>query len=203
MPAGKAAAKIGSWTQMTIDSVEAKLREAETFLSQMRDQQDRAFGDNKFDEYLSAFVGAGRAAVFQLERKYKFTYRDWRKGWNDQHNDKNLILKSMHDRRDANTHEGKALGHTNSPEQIKVGSGSFYSDKSGRLENFSSPGPLMDADLSVTTLKPRYFFDDRPVLEACEEYLAALKQMVADFKSYLNNSQAALTPTTCQTRATP
>jgi hypothetical protein len=173
---------------MAIESVEAKLRAAESYLSQMRDQQDRAFGDkSKFDEHLSAFVEAGRSAVFQLERNYGSMYCNWRKAWNDQHKDEDDILKSMHDRRDANVHEGKALGHSNNPQQIKVGSGSSYSDKSGRLENFSSPGPLIGADTSVTVFKPQYFFGDKPVLKACEEYLVVLKQTVADFESYLNS----------------
>jgi hypothetical protein len=176
---------------MAIESIEAKLREAESFLEEMRDRQDRAFGDkSKFDDYLSAFVGAGRSAVLQLERKYGSTYWDWRKGWNDQHGDKDLILNSMHIKRNANSHEGKPLGHVNKPEEIKVGSGSFYSDKSGRLENFSCPSPLIDTDLRLTTFKPRYFFGDKPVLETCEEYLAVLKQLVADFESHLNSQVA-------------
>jgi hypothetical protein len=170
---------------MAAASIEAKFDEARAALSPIRDLQNRAFGDSKaqIDHHLSAFVQAGRSVVFQLERNFPSTYPDWRKGWNDQHNHEDLILQLMHNRRDDNVHEGKALGHTNRPEQIKVGSGSFYSDKSGRLENFSCPGPLMEADLSVTTYKPRYFFGDKPVLEACEEYLAVLEQMVADFES--------------------
>src|SRR5262249_22078 len=180
---------------MAIESVEAKLRAAESYLSQMRDQQDRAFGDkSKFDEHLSAFVEAGRSAVFQLERNYGSTYCKWRKAWNDQHKNENDNLKSKHDRPHAKLHEGKGVGHSNNPEQIKVGSGSFYSDKSGRLENFSSPGPLIDADTSVTVVKPQYFFGDKPVLKACEEYLVVLKQMVADFESYLNSQAAGVTP---------
>jgi len=158
----------------------------------MRDQQDRAFGDkSKFDEPLSAFVGAGRFIVFQLERKYGSTYGNWRTAWNAQHKDEDLLLKTMHDRRDANVHQGTALGHNNIPEQIKVGSGSSYSDKSGTLHNFSCPGPLLDADLSVTISKPRYFFGDQPVLEACEKYLATLKQMIADFENHLNGPRNA------------
>jgi len=60
-----------------------ELRAAGSYLSQMRDQEGRAFGDkSNFDEYLTAFVGAGRSVVFQLERKYASTYRAWRVAWN-------------------------------------------------------------------------------------------------------------------------
>jgi hypothetical protein len=177
---------------MAIAYVDAKLREAGSYLNQMRDQQNRAFGDHsKFDDYLSGFVGAGRSVVLQLERNYSSTYRNWRKAWDAEHKDEDRLLKAMHDRRDANVHEGSDLGHSNIPEQIKVGSGSFYSDKSGTLHNFSSPGPLLDADLSVTIHKPRYFFGDEPVLQACEQYLTVLEQMVGEFEGYLNRPTRA------------
>jgi hypothetical protein len=178
---------------MVTASIKAKFDEAQSALSRMRDRQDRAFGDNEaqFDHDLSAFVGACRSVVLQLERNFASIYPDWRKAWNVQHRDEDGILKAMHDRRDDNVHEGKALGHINRPEQIKVGSGSSYSDKSGRLENFSCPGPLLEADLSVTVHKPRYFFGDKPVLEACEEYLGVLQRMVAEFESYLNSQVTA------------
>jgi hypothetical protein len=177
---------------MAIESIEAALRAAGLYLSQMRDQEGRAFGDkSNFDQSLTSFVGAGRSVVFQLERKYASTYRDWREAWNAEHKDEDRLLKAMHDRRDANVHEGSHLGHNNIPEQIKVGSGSFYSDKSGTLQNFSCPSPLLDADLSVTIHKPRYFFGDQPVLQACEQYLTVLEQMVGDFETYLNSRTRA------------
>jgi hypothetical protein len=53
---------------------------------------------------------------------------------------------------------------------------------------------LISADTSVTVFKPQYFFGDKPVLEACKEYLTVLQQMVADFKSYLNSQTAGTTP---------
>jgi hypothetical protein len=183
---------------MAIDEgIQAKLHEAASYLSQMRDRQDRAFGDSrpKFDEYLAAFVQAGRSVVLQLERNYDTTYPSWRKAWNSQHQDEDRILKAMHDRRDANVHQGAALGHSNIPEPIKVGSGSFYSDKSGRLENFSCPGPLLEADLSVTIHKPRYFFGQYPVMEKCAEYLTVLEKVVADFERHLKSPATGATPT--------
>ncbi len=102
---------------MAIEGIESALRAAGSYLSQMRDQEGRAFGDkSNFDEYLTAFVGAGRSVVFQLERKYASTYRDWREAWNAEHKDEDRLLKAMHDRRDANVHEGSHLGHSNIPE---------------------------------------------------------------------------------------
>jgi hypothetical protein len=180
---------------MAIAYVDAKLREAGSYLNQMRDQQNRAFGDHsKFDDYLSGFVGAGRSVVLQLERNYSSTYRNWRKAWDAEHKDEDRLLKAMHDRRDANVHQGTALGHSNIPEQVKVGSGSFYSDKSGTLHNFSCPGPLLEADLSVTINKPRYFFGQQPVIEACTEYLTVLERLVADFERHVNSHATVATP---------
>src|SRR5260221_14614219 len=80
---------------MAIESIEAALRAAGSYLTQMRDQEGRAFGDNsKFDEHLTAFVGPGRSVVFQLEPKYASTYRDWREAWNAEHKDEARLLKA-------------------------------------------------------------------------------------------------------------
>ena len=78
-------------------------------------------------------------------------------------------------------HEGSP-GHTPKPgEKIKVGTGSSYSDESGKLEVWGPPG------LDATISKRDYVFDvcgtERPVTEACAEYLAALEQMVAQFEA--------------------
>ena len=45
---------------MAIAYVDAKLREAGSYLNQMRDQQNRAFGDHsKFDDYLERVCRGG------------------------------------------------------------------------------------------------------------------------------------------------
>jgi hypothetical protein len=47
---------------MAIETVTAKLDEARSFLAEMRDQEQRAFGEAKFHKALSGFLGAGRSA---------------------------------------------------------------------------------------------------------------------------------------------
>ena len=52
---------------MNIESVEKKLREANSCLAKMRDQESRAFGDKEpFDFALSAFLNAARTVDYRL-----------------------------------------------------------------------------------------------------------------------------------------
>jgi hypothetical protein len=176
---------------MTIQSVEAKLHEARSALAEMRDQEQRAFGDrSRFDHRLSAFLNAGRSVDNRLQHECGATYRDWRKTWNAQHPTEDRILQSMHARRATDFHE-RGPGHSVKPEQIKVGSGGSYSDKSGTLEVWGSPSPLMGVDLGATISKPQYVFDvygsERPVTEVCGEYLTVLEQMVAQYEGDLSS----------------
>jgi hypothetical protein len=54
---------------MNIDSIEKKLREAQFFLGQMREQERRAFGDREpFDFFLSAFLSAVRTVDYVIKR---------------------------------------------------------------------------------------------------------------------------------------
>jgi hypothetical protein len=172
---------------MDIESVKAKLHQARSFLDEMRACQGRAFGDKeaKFEKAKGGFLGAGRSVVYRLEKMA--SYETWRKGWDAQNPSKDSLLKCIHNKRDTDVHE-RGSGHIAKPgEEIKVGSGSSYSDESGKLEVWGSPSPLLGVDLSATISKPDYVFDvcgtERPVTEACAEYLATLEQMVAQFEA--------------------
>jgi hypothetical protein len=166
---------------MDIESVKTKLHQARSSLDEMRACKRRVFGENeaKFGKALSGFVGAGRSVVYLLEKMA--SYKTWRKEWNAENPSKDRLLKCIHDKRDTDVHEGSP-GHTAKPgEKIKVGTGSSYSDESGKLEVWGPPG------VSATISKRDYVFDvcgtERPVTEACEEYLATLEQMVAQFEA--------------------
>ena len=176
---------------MDIESVKTKLHQARSSLDEMRACKRRAFGDNeaKFGKALSGFLGAGRSVVYLLEKMA--SYKTWRKEWNSENPSKDRLLKCIHDKRDKEVHEGSP-GHTPKPgEKIKVGPGSSYSDESGKLEVFGSPSPLLEVDLSTTISKTDYVFDvcgtERPVTEACAEYLTVLEQMVAKFEADTSN----------------
>ena len=87
---------------------------------------------------------------------------------------------------------GQPRSHPQAEErEIEVGPGSSYSDKFGRLEVWGSPSPLLEVDLSTTISKTDYVFDvcgtERPVTEACAEYLMVLEQMVAKFEADTSN----------------
>jgi hypothetical protein len=170
---------------MGIENVEAKLHEARSFLDQMRHQEQRAF-KSQFHHYLSAFLNAGRSVDNRLRHEYKATYPTWRQTWDTQHPSEDRLLKETHDRRATDFHE-RGSGLIVKSQQIKVGSGSSYSDKSGKLEVWGSPSPLMGVDLGATISKPQYVFEirgaERPVTEVCAEYLAMLQEMVGQFKA--------------------
>jgi hypothetical protein len=171
---------------MAIETVRAKLDEARSFLAEMRDQEQRAFGDKeeKFHKALSGFLGAGRSAVYRLEKMAN--YETWREAWNAQNPSKDSCLKRIHDKRDTDVHEGGS-GPIVRLKQIKVGVGGSYSDKSGTLESWGTPSPLIDVDTGATIYVPQHFFDidgtERPVTEVCAEYLTALEQMVAQYEA--------------------
>jgi hypothetical protein len=172
---------------MGIESVEAKLHEARSFLDEMRDQEQQAFGDSsRFDHLLSAFLNAGRSVDYRLRHEFEATYPAWRMAWNAKHPSEDRILESMHAKRRVEVHESGS-GRIVKSAQIKIGSGSSYSDKSGTLEVWGSPSPLMGVDLGATISKPRYVFDkcgtERPVTEVCAEYLTVLEQMVVKYKA--------------------
>jgi hypothetical protein len=171
---------------MAIETVRAKLNEARSFLAEMRDQEQRAFGDKKaqFDKALSGCLGAGRSAVYRLEKMPG--YKTWREAWNAQNPSKDSLLKSVHDKRNTDVHE-RGFGHIAKPVEIKVGIGGSYSDKSGTLQSWGSPSPSVGVDTRTTVHLSQHFFDvdgtERPVTEVCAEYLTVLEQMVAQYEA--------------------
>ena len=179
---------------MAIENVETKLQEARRFLDDMRDQEQRAFGDKApFDQFLSAFLSATRSVDYRLRHECR-TYPAWRDEWNVKNPSEDRLIKSMVDVRDNEVH-GSGSGLIKKTKEIKVGLGSSYSDKSGTLWSFGSPGPLIGADTRATISKPQYFFDidgiERPVTEVCAEYLALLEHMVAQYKTAARASRRA------------
>jgi hypothetical protein len=91
---------------MAIEAVRAKLQEARSFLNEMDDQQQKAFGDkSRFDHLLSALLNAGQSVDNRLRHECAATYPDWRKAWNAQHPSEDRILETMHARRATDFHE--------------------------------------------------------------------------------------------------
>jgi hypothetical protein len=172
---------------MGIENVETKLHEARSFLDKMRERERMAFGDKaEFDHLLSAFLNAARTVDYRLRHECKKTYETWRGEWDRKNSSEASLIKSMVDQRNIEVHRSGS-DRIERTKEIKVGVGSSYSDKSGTLSVFGSPGPLIGADTRAAISMPRYFFSmsgkDRYVTEVCAEYLTVLEQMVAQFKS--------------------
>jgi hypothetical protein len=169
---------------MAIDSVKTKLHEARSALSEMRDEEQKAAGESRYDHRLNAFLSAARSVDYRLRCECPNTYPDWRKRWNAQHPAEDSLLVFINSKRADDVHK-RGSGRTAKTEEIKVGTGSSYSDnKGGKVESWGSPSALMGTDTSATISKHQYFFDDRPATEVCEQGLAILEQMVAQFEAH-------------------
>jgi hypothetical protein len=178
---------------MNIENVEKKLREANSCLANMRDQESRAFGDKEpFDFALSAFLNAARTVDYRLcHIAGKAIYKPWRKRWNGTlSTGEKALIKFMVDDRNVEVHE---IGSVRQVKQESVPVRGHYSDASGTLEVFSTPLPLAAAsgvppgERDTVVYKPTYFFriegTERKATDVCAEYLALLKRMVTQFKA--------------------
>ena len=106
--------------------------------------------------------------------------------WDAQHQSEDRLLKYMHRKRAKEFHARGSGGRVETGE-IKVGSGSFYSDKAGKVEAWGSPSALMGVDVDVTIFKQKHLFNvfgaNLPVTEVYAKYLTVLEQMVAQFEA--------------------
>jgi hypothetical protein len=179
-----------------IETVEKKLQEARTFLSKMRDQEQRAFGDKEpFDHHLSAFLSAGMSVrgAFHVkqDRARNAAVEKWKKQWEAQLTpEQEWIYNFTRKDRNSEVHDTGSQRIVE-PKQIKVAVGGTYSDKSGTVTAMGSPSVLLGADTGITISTPQYFFDmggvKRRVTEVCAEYLNLLEQMFAHYKANASN----------------
>ena len=175
-----------------IKTAERKLLEARASLDKMRDQEQRAFGDQQpFDHHLSAFLSAGMSVrgAFHIKqnRAQNQTVKQWKQAWEDKlEPEQKAIYEFMHENRNSEVHDS---GPERIVEQktIKIPVGGTYSDKSGTVTVMGSPSVLIGADTTTTISIPEYFFNvggqKRCVTDACADYLRLLEKMVADFKA--------------------
>jgi hypothetical protein len=171
------------------DSVDKKLREAEFFLTKMREQEDRPFGDKEpFDFYLSAFLSAARSVDYRLRYEQKATYKPWREQWNGAHREEDALIKFFVGDRRIEVHES---GSGRNVKRASIPVRGQYSDASGTVQASSTPLALAVAydvapgERDALIMKPAYFFTvegtERKATDACAEYLALLRQMAAEF----------------------
>jgi hypothetical protein len=176
---------------MNIESAEKKLREADWFLTKMREQEVRASGDNEpFDFCLSAFLNAARTVDYRLRHEHGAAYKPWREQWiNTNPKDDAFIKFFVDDRRDE-VHES---GSARDVKQESIPFRGQYSDPSGTWISDSVPLVLAEAcgvpeaERHPVIYKPAYFFTidgtERKATEACGAYLGLLKKMVAQFNA--------------------
>jgi hypothetical protein len=179
-----------------IETAEKKLQEARTFLTAMRDQEQRAFGDKEpFDHNLSAFLSAGMSlrGAFHVkqDRARNEAVKKWKGAWEARLTPaQKCIYDFMQVDRNCEVHD-RGSHRVVGTKEIKVGVGSSYSDKSGTLTAMGSPSVLLGADTGVTIYVPQHFFDisgvKRPATEVCAEYLHLLEQMVVHYKANASN----------------
>jgi len=168
--------------------VHRKLEEACLFLGKMTERERQLLGE-PFDCYLSAFLTAAMSVRDPFRDK---SIKAWRESWEKTlAPDENYLYKAMREGRIAENHIARkartsfklCVGH----EEIRVGVGSSYSDRSGTVEAFGSPSCLLGTDTAVVIRKPTYYLTidgaERGATEACAAYLALLQRMVAQFEA--------------------
>ena len=180
-----------------VETAEKKLEEARTFLNEMRDQEQKAFGSKEpFDHYLSAFLSAGMSVrgAFHVkqDRLRNEAVKKWKEAWEAQLGPaQKSIYDFMGEDRNFEVHDHSGSRRGVESKEIKIGLGGSYSDKSGTLTVMGSPGVLLGTDTGATISMPQYSFDTRGakrrVTEVCAEYLKLLEQMVAEYKANASN----------------
>ena len=167
-----------------IENVEKKLREAEFFLDKMSEHERLASRDKEpFEFYLSAFLNAGRTVDYRLRHEHEAIYPGWRTGWDATltQAERDLIEFMINERNDE-VHESSS-SHNVKTENRELGPGT-HSFADGTV---TIAGPV-GGPLAFRPVLAYYFTIDgteRKATEACKEYLALLRQMVATFKAEL------------------
>jgi hypothetical protein len=166
---------------VNLDTIEKKLREAGFFLKEMTRHERMAFGEERVDFCLSAFLGAMQTVDYRLRHEEGALYKPWRRTWDARRTTAELeLIKFMVDDRNVEVH---ASGSSRDVRIEKFAVSEFY-DESGMLY---APGNPSLGTSPGTFDKPAYYFTisgtERKAADACGEYWALMARMVADFKA--------------------
>ena len=171
---------------LNIKNAEKKVREASFFLTKMTKHERpgfSAFGDKEaFDFYLSAFLNAGISVrgTFHVEqdRKRDKAVKAWKKAWEGRLTPEQRCLWNF--MRKDRAHEVHRSGSSRRlVTENKELAGTHRLKSATATYNFP---PNVRSSYPVPTYKFTIDGTERKVMEACEEYLTLLKQMVAKFK---------------------
>jgi len=174
---------------LDIEGVEKKLREAQFFLNKMIKHERWTFvvfGDKDyFDFYLSAFLNPGRTVDYRLRHEQEEIYPTWRTGWDATLTQAQQgLIKFMVDDRNVEVHRSGSSRRPGTV-NIELGAGT-HQLKSATVTVAIPPGVPSGIHMQVPTYNFTIDGTERKVTEACGEYLALLKQMVAKFKADLS-----------------
>jgi hypothetical protein len=182
--------------------VREKLAEAHLFLSKMIERERQLTGE-PFNSYLNAFLMPAMGVRDAFHTKADKTVKGWRETWERSLTpDQARIYVAMREARNDEAHIARksrpAKSHRSAKagfklcveqEEIKVGIGSSYSDRSGGVEGYGSPAVLLGMGINTTVVcyKDTYSFiidgQKHKVTEVCCEYLVLLERMVTQFEA--------------------
>ena len=173
------------------------------FLEKMRERERNLIGD-PFESFLSAFLTSAMA----VRDPFKGV-TDWREDWkknltadeirlldamregrhDEAHIARKFARKSRRARSSSQTRAKASFKLSVGHEEIKMGSGGSYSDKSSQVHGFGSPAVLLSlgTNSTVTIHKQTYNFEidgkQCKVTDVCATYLALLERMVTQYEA--------------------
>ena len=201
-PAYHLTGRIAPEAKLNLAQIHKKKAEARSLLGHIINQDGLMLSDGS-EAYLSAFLAAGMSVRDPFKDK---AVSEWRENWEKSLTpDERRLWDVMHEARNDEAHIARKWRPSRSrrsrrgakaglklcvgQQEIKVGVGSSYSDKSGRVEGYGSPAVLLALGYNTTTViyKQTYSFnidgEQRKATEVCAAYLELLERMVAQFEA--------------------
>ena len=170
---------------MATDLTRRKLREASFFLGEMsaREGSSRLDTEEEFGYYLSAFLSAARSVTFVLKKENRSTYEAaWDEWLTNAPLTTRTIMDFMRDERNAAVKEGTVAAQQ-SVEHVHLFQAREW--RSGSSSAVTVMPWAFDGGATVGVARYVLHIDDneRPAVEACRDYLAALKLFVDSFET--------------------
>jgi hypothetical protein len=170
---------------MPTDLARQKYREASFFLGEMakREGSPRLDQEEEFGYFLSAFLSAARSVSFVLRKENPLTYEAQSQEWlRSLTPSTRVMVDFMRDQRNAALKEGLVASERNTehvPASVadRSSSRSHYSTTVIVQPYFFAEGATIAVARYTLSLEGR----DRPAVETCRDYLAALELLVSRF----------------------
>jgi hypothetical protein len=185
--------------KLNLSHVREKLAGVHFFLAKMIEREQQLIGES-FNSYLNAFLMAAMAVRDPFGSK---AVKDWRENWEKSLTpDQARIYDAMREARKDEAHIARKLRPAKSrrrakprfklcieQEEIKVGIGGSYSDRSGRVDGYGSRAAFLalgiNSDIVIYRDIHSFTIDGqkRKVTEVCTEYVQLLQRMVTEFEA--------------------